>query len=141
MAEKTFSQKVARALEILDYFLLLPTAFGLLYAAMLIVVVPWIGLPIFAFAGYGFFLMTRYFKHSRGRLSEKQTATMWIGTAIYNFIMFAPCICYSFSYLRPFQDTSEAPKIAVLGLILVGYITIIVFSISAYLSNNAQKYR
>lgn len=146
MTEKTFSQKVARAFEIADYFLLIPAAFGLFWAGILIFSAPWFTLPIFAVAGYGVFLMTRYFKHSRGNLDADKIASMWIGTIIYNALLSLPIWYFAFVAVKEYTifEAKFSGNLFGAGTIiaaLIGYLTIIGFSLKACFSEGIQKYR
>ena len=98
MSEKTISQKIARVFEIVDYFLLVPTVAGLFFGiAMLSDVnsLPF-GLAICAVFTIGMTLLVGYFKHSRGRLSEKSTVALWVGTIVFNGLFLLPSLYFSF---------------------------------------------
>lgn len=87
--EKTYSQKVARTFEIIDYILLLPSL------AMALLVLPVstanferfsIGVVVWTMVIFGCWLMSGYFRHSRGTLSSRGDSMVWIGTIVYNSI-------------------------------------------------------
>ena len=84
MIAKTYSQKIARVFEVVNYFMApIPMAFGgltLFFAPWMIFVV----LMIWLFCGPGLWLAALYFKHSRGELDEEKAPGMWIGTIAFN---------------------------------------------------------
>lgn len=94
MTEKTISQKIARVFEIVDYFLLVPSLAGLLFGLMMFrnADSALYGFAICAVFTVGTILLVGYFKHSRGRLSEKATVALWIGTIIFNGIFLLPSL-------------------------------------------------
>ena len=145
MTEKTFSQKVARGLEILSYLLLIVAVLSLLGGVILILYVPimfilywlWFSIPTALVACYGIFLMMRYVKHSRGDLDEDKIASMWIGTIVYNSLLSCPflyaVITFTqerFSPVEHFTDNSSV--ITYLSACLLGYALVIGFSLKAY---------
>ena len=79
---KTFSQKVARFFEVVDYFLLVPATAGLC-CTLFIPPLFFIILPTYSF---GCLLLIGYIKHSRGKLDEHNVWGLWLGTALYNAI-------------------------------------------------------
>ena len=81
-----YSQKAARVFEIVDYILLLPAGFGVLVASLFVFAAPAFALMIWTIAGFGIWLLVGYFKHSRGRLSERKVSLLWLGTICYNSI-------------------------------------------------------
>lgn len=100
MVEKTLSQKIARGLEITDYFLLIPAAFGVFWATICIFAAPLFTLIIWLIAAIGVILMVGYFKHSRSRLNEKYLFLVWGGTVLYNFLLSIPFLYYTFILLK-----------------------------------------
>ena len=79
----SFSQKVARFFEITDYVLLIPATAGLLYSLFLFPFLPMIvGSWYFA----GCLLLRGFFRHSRGRLSDKGITQLWLATIGYNLV-------------------------------------------------------
>src|SRR5215203_4339792 len=99
--QKTYSQRVARGFEIVDYFLLLPAAVGVLVGISAIFKEPLVGLLILITIGIGLFLLVGYFKHSRGILDESYIPALWITTAVFNFILFLPWLYFASVYLQP----------------------------------------
>lgn len=93
--EKTYSQKIARVFEIICYVLLAPTILSLIYPVFFIIggalegnaAMVFIGFIPFLIVAPGIALLVGYFKHSRGRLKEKNIPALWLETAIYNFIL------------------------------------------------------
>lgn len=81
---KIFSQKVSRAFEIADYFLLLPASYGLLMAALTLSFTLWIFVPVALIYAAGCALLYGFIKHSRGKLSRKASVWLWSGTMVYN---------------------------------------------------------
>jgi hypothetical protein len=90
----TYSQKIARFLEIVSYFMLIPAAFGVFAGAIAIFFAPWFTLIIWVIAGLGISLLVGYFKHSRDRLPVEKINRMWYGTIVYNLIP----LLFSFYY-------------------------------------------
>jgi hypothetical protein len=83
---KSFSQKVARFFEVVDYLLLAPATFGLMLALTVSNFAPWFTLSIItAFVG-GCYLLSGFFRHSRGRLSDSKVSFLWCATIVYNSI-------------------------------------------------------
>lgn len=91
--EKTYSQKVAKALEIVNYFLIVPALFGLLAATVLIfsgsLYVFLFGLFIYGFSAIGFTLFRCYYKHARGSFSAAALPKLWIVSTAYNLFLMA----------------------------------------------------
>lgn len=98
MSEKSVSQKIARVFEIVDYFLLVPSLGGLLFGLMMVANPDsaLYGLAICAVFTVGTILLVGYFKHSRGRLSEKATVALWVGTIIFNGLFLLPSLYFVF---------------------------------------------
>lgn len=98
MSEKSVSQKIARVFEIVDYFLLVPSLAGLLFGLMMVANPDsaLYGLAICAVFTVGTILLVGYFKHSRGRLSEKATVALWVGTIIFNGLFLLPSLYFVF---------------------------------------------
>lgn len=134
--ERTYSQKVARVFEIIDYFLLVPAAIGLLVGLAAIFESPAIGGLVLAVLGIGIALMVGYIKHSRGKLSHEYISVLWIGTAIYNFMLLLPWLYYAAVSLQPSGEFDGENKpwggYIFLMSIVLGYIFAIVSSIKAY---------
>lgn len=80
---KSFSQKVARFFEIVDYVLLLPATLGLLYSLMLFPIGPII---VGGWYTLGCLLLRGFYRHSRGRMKTSDAVKLWSFTFIYNLI-------------------------------------------------------
>lgn len=80
---KSFSQKVARFFEIVDYILLLPATLGFLYSLMLFPVGPMI---VGGWYALGVLLLRGFYRHSRGQLTNKEAVRLWGFTFGYNLI-------------------------------------------------------
>ena len=138
--QKTYSQKVARVFEIMDYILLVPSALGLLLATLLIKEAAWFALLVYAAFGVGVGLMIGYFKHSRGRLAEEYIPALWMTSAIYNLILLLPCLFGAASFLQsPGPMTVDFSQMFVPFLIVLGYIFAITFSLNAYFFEKRKK--
>ena len=129
MMGNTYSQRVARAFEIVDYILLIPAAIGALVGFLAIARNPLFTLLIYTVLGVGITLLVGYYKHSRGRLAEKWISALWITTAVFNFLLLLPWL-----YLTSSVINEEAGKslFVVLVFVNLGYIGAIVSSIRAY---------
>ncbi len=134
--ERTYSQDVARAFEIVDYFLLVPAGLG---ALMAILMIGWN--PLFTFLVYGLLsvgvvLLVGYFKHSRATLNPKHISALWITSALYNFLLLLPSLYYvSYMYQSLlFKDLSGGRVVYFLInlSIVFAYITAIILSLKAY---------
>lgn len=79
---KTFSQKVARFFECVDYALLAPASFGLLMS--LLSLPPYITLAVAVWFTFGCLLLRGFYRHSRGRLTEAGATSLWRATILYN---------------------------------------------------------
>ncbi|CAN5588591.1 hypothetical protein BH20ACI4_BH20ACI4_25390 [soil metagenome] len=147
MSEKTVSQKIARVFEIVDYFLLVPSLAGLFFGiAMLGDKNSFLfGLAICVVFIIGTVLLVGYFKHSRGRLSEKATAALWIGTILFNALFLLPTL---FFMIRDFNQFLNERSFSG-GMIFTPYVLIVLWwtiaisgSVIALKSlRSAQKYR
>ena len=93
--EKTYSQKLAGAFEVIDYLLLLPAALGAFMGLIFLAQTPVYTLLIFGVIILGIVLMVGYFKHSRGTLNSKYISALWITTAAYNFVFFLPALYWT----------------------------------------------
>lgn len=82
----SFSQKVARFFEIVDYLLLAPAIVGLMFALMLAGSAPWFTMIIAVSFAAGCYLLSGFFRHSRGRLSDAKIPRLWGATIVYNLI-------------------------------------------------------
>ncbi len=136
--ERTYSQKVARAFEIADYILLFPAGFGALLATLIF---SGFTLLVYAFFIAGVVLLVGYYKHSRGKLDESYFSALWVGTAVYNFILLLPCLYWASALLqsRTEGDGQIVIFLAALSIVL-GYIAAIVSSIKANTFEKRKKY-
>jgi hypothetical protein len=82
----SFSQKVARFFEIADYLLLVPAIVGLLLSLFALRSAPWFTLVIAASFAAGCYLLSGFFRHARGRLSDAKVSRLWGATIVYNLI-------------------------------------------------------
>jgi hypothetical protein len=83
LGRMSYSQKVARFFEITDYLLLIPATMGLLYSLALFPVLPMI---VGSWYAAGCLLLHGFFRHSRGRLSDKGVTMLWLATIGYNLV-------------------------------------------------------
>lgn len=146
MSEKTVSQKIARVFEIVDYVLLIPSLGGLLLGMMMLISgeAAGIGLGILAVFTIGTILLVGYFKHSRGRLSEKSTVALWLGTIVFNGLFLLPSLYFLFLDTSKNSSGNQLTEILVspYGWILVWWTSAIGGSIIALgYSGTNQKYR
>lgn len=98
--EKTFSQKVARFFEVMNFIALIPITLSLgvilffsVFYTLAFLASGWILIYftielIILLIPYSLMclLLRGYFLHSRGRLSEEKVKWLWIGTIIFNII-------------------------------------------------------
>jgi hypothetical protein len=147
--EKTYSQKVARIFEIIDYLMLLPAAVGALFGLALLGANPLYTLLLYTFLLIGLVLLVGYFKHSRGRLDEKYFSGLWLTTAGYNFVLLLPSLYWASMLLQTkgsFTDYDGGTNggTIIFFLILLGivfsYLAAIVFSVKAYSFERRKKY-
>jgi|SRR5215204_558888 len=147
MTEKTYSQRVARVFEIIDYFMLFPAAIGFVFGLALIGSNAIYTLLVFAFLFIGILLLVGYFKHSRGTLDAKYFPALWLTTAGYNFVLLLPFLYWASSILQTggFKGSEGRTDSGVLiGLIILlaiisGYLSAILFSIKAFSFEHRKK--
>ncbi len=92
--EKSLSQRIARLLEIINYFILVPTTliefFVLGSSFIALIQGQIIGFlccsVITAVYAFGTLLLYGYRKHSRGKMSRAAVLRLWIGTILFNSI-------------------------------------------------------
>ena len=92
--EKSLSQRIARFLEIINYFLLIPTSLIEVGALVngLILLVNFKFDDFFFCAGItliyvvGTLLLYGYYKHSRGEVGKIVAICLWMGTILFNCI-------------------------------------------------------
>lgn len=83
---KSFSQQVARFFELVDYVLLAPASFGLMLSLTVVGKAPWFTMIIAASFAAGCYLLSGFFRHSRGRLNDSQVKFLWCATIVYNAV-------------------------------------------------------
>jgi len=133
--EKTYSQKVARVFEIVDYFMLFPAGIGALVGLVFLSKSPGIAFLIYAILAVGIALMVGYFKHSRGTLDESYFSALWITTAIYNFIPLLPCLYFASTLLQPRDEYGEGGSLfgfVIIATMTFGYLAAVLNAIAAY---------
>jgi hypothetical protein len=139
--EKTYSQKVARAFEIVDYFLLIPAAIGALVGLVAIGSNPLFTLLMYTVLIVGLTLLIGYFKHSRSTLDPQYISALWMTSAVFNFLLLLPSLYY---VAMMYQNlTFETLRYSLMGFliplsIVFSYITAIILSLKAY---SFDKYR
>jgi hypothetical protein len=145
---RTYSQKVARVFEIVDYLMLLPAGIGVFFGFFLISFNPALTLLLYAFVAVGIVLLVGYFKHSRGRLDEKYFSALWLTTAGYNLVLFLPALYWVSTLLQTgdFKDYDGKPDagtviffLILLGVVF-GYLSAIVSSLKAFSFERRKKY-
>jgi hypothetical protein len=145
MRQKTYSQKVARVFEIIDYFMLFPAGIGVLVGFALFYSNPLYTLLLYAFLTFGIFLLAGYFKHSRGTLDEKYFSALWLTTAGYNFVLLLPCLYWASTLLQTenfkgYEGNGALVSFLFLLGIVFSYLAAIVFSIKAFSFERRKKY-
>ncbi len=140
--EKTYSQKIARAFEIVDYFLLIPATFGALVGLAAFRSSPYVALLMYLVLTAGIILLVGYYKHSRNRLAAKYVSALWIASAVYNFLLLLPVLYVvaamyqNLTFVKPFIDLSG---LLFMLAIVFAYITAIVLSLKAYSFDKYKK--
>lgn len=149
--EKTYSQRIARVFEIICYVLLAPTILGLIYPVFFLIIgalarsaeMFFFGFIPFLTVAPGIVLLFGYFKHSRGRLKEKNIPALWIGTAVYNFLLLLPWLSFVSVELHEGNFGKKGTdSLFLLGgtlTIVFGYLATIVFSLKAYSFERRKK--
>lgn len=140
MPERTYSQKVARVFEIVDYFMLVPAGIGGLVGLAMIQHRPFYALLLFGFLIAGIVLMVGYFKHSRGTLDERRFSALWITSAVYNFLLLLPVLYFAATLLqkesfRDFNGRIDGGKIVFflfIVSIVFSYVAAVISSLKAY---------
>ena len=145
MTQKTYSQKVARVFEVIDYLMLLPAGIGFLVGFVLLWTNPLYTLLLYTFLISGIVLLVGYFKHSRGWLDEKYFSALWLTTAGYNFVLLLPSL-YAASVLlqektfKGYEGNGALAAFLFLLVIVFSYIAAIVFSIKAFSFERRKKF-
>ena len=135
--EKTYSQKIARVFEIVDYILLLPAIPGVLLATLAFSALTFIVYGVFI---VGVLLLVGYRRHARGALGPENFSMLWIATAVYNFILLLPCLIYASQMLQ----TGASQEMGffffcVLGVVF-GYLAAIIGALKAYSFERRRKF-
>lgn len=141
--EKTYSQKIANVFSIVGYILLVPTILVLLYPAMIIIgAIFTLRLEVLTFSlipfiipAYGVALLIGYGKHIDGKLSEKQISRLWLGTAVYNFVLLCPWLLASAAALeapRGIADSGNLTGFLASMSVVFLYLAAIYFALKAY---------
>lgn len=135
--EKTYSQKIARVFEIVDYILLLPSILGVFLATLIFSIVTFLVYGIFI---AGVILLVGYRRHARGNLSPENLTALWIGTAVYNFILLLPCLIFASKMLQNgVSGEMGFSFLFVLGIVF-GYLAAIVGAVKAYQFEKRRKF-
>jgi hypothetical protein len=139
--EKTYSQKVARAFEIIDYFLLIPAGIGALVGLVAIGSIPLYALLLYAVLITGIVLLVGYFKHSRNTLNPDHISALWLTSAVYNFLLLLPSLYYVATLYQ--NHGSEEMQVSMMQFlfplaVVFAYIMAITLSLKAY---SFEKYR
>jgi TctA family transporter len=156
--EKSYSEKVARVLEIGCYVMMLPAVFGFLLSLILAIFgfvilsergnpFPLLGYLIFwLIPVFGFWLFSRYAKHSRSNLPESRITGMWISTVIFNGLLALPNLIWFFNFIfsddKPNYQSSNMESATFMSayfLIFIWQVATVVLSISALISHRKQK--
>ncbi len=147
MTRKTYSQRVARVFEVIDYIMLAPAGIGVLFGIGLLYANPLYTLLLYVFLTIGIILLFGYFNHSRGRLDEKYFSALWLTTAGYNFVLLLPFLYWASTILQDngFRDyEGEISGGAVVGFlfllgIISGYLAAIILAAKAFSYENRKK--
>lgn len=135
--EKTYSQKVAGVFEIVDYILLLPAILGVLLATLIFSGITLIVYGIFV---GGVILLVGYRRHARGTLSPDNLSALWIGTAVYNFVLLLPCLIFASKMLQNGASGKMGFSfLFVLGVVF-GYLAAIIAAVKAYIFEKRRKF-
>jgi hypothetical protein len=140
MTERTYSQKIARVFEIVDYFLLFPAGIGALFGLSMIQTDPLYSVLLYGFLTVGIILLIGYFKHSRGTLDDSHFSALWITSAVYNFILFLPALYLASNLLqknglRDYEGRFSGGRIfffLIVVTVVFSYVAAITSSIKAY---------
>jgi hypothetical protein len=140
MTGRSYSQKVARIFEIVDYLMLVPAGIGALFGLVMIANRPFYAMLLYGFLIVGIILLVGYFKHSRGKLDERYFSALWVTSAIYNFLLLLPSLYFAATLLeeKSFRDLKgrlDAGKIIIfliLGSIVFSYLAAVTSSLKAY---------
>jgi hypothetical protein len=93
----------------------------------------------------GLILLVGYFKHSRGRLAEKYVPSLWMTTAIYNFLLLLPWLYGTSAALQKpnyyREDLAGVPvEFYYMFLLVSGYLAAVVSALKAYSFEKRRKY-
>lgn len=135
--EKTYSQKIARVFEIVDYILLLPAVLGVFMATLIFSVATLIVYGIFI---AGIVLLVGYRRHARGNLRPENLTALWLGTAIYNFILLLPCLFLTSKMLQNEVSGDMGVSFFFVLAVVFGYLAAIISSVKAYQFEKRRKF-
>ncbi len=143
--EKTYSQKVAGAFEVVDYFLLLPAAVGALTGLFFLAYSVFYALLIYAMLISGIVLLVGYFKHSRGTLNSKYISALWITTAVYNFVFLMPALYWTATIYQKMSseglnNSNEVWVFFIAIAAVLAYIAAIATSLKAFAIERYKKF-
>jgi hypothetical protein len=141
--EKSFSQRVARFLEIINYFVLIPTSlieiFTILFGFNFLVTgesgALFFCVVITAIYAFGALLLYGYFKHSRGETSENTSFWLWVGTIVFNSVPVV-LMLWILANDRNFTNEGEFWFYNILG----SYLSVILLAALALISDLRHKF-
>lgn len=152
--EKTTSQKIAGAFEIVGYLWLLPSLISLFYPLLILIVSVFTLQPVGIIFGLlsllpfslGMWLLVGYNRHSRGLMKErKKIFRLWYATMAFNWLFLAPAAYFYFQALFSEDGFRARDVVAVVvySLLIFWWAAAIILSAVAVVSENraAQKYR
>ncbi len=88
----THSQSIAKVFTYVGYILLIPAILG---TAISLLTVYLAIIPI-AISSVGIYLLMGYRKHGKGELNEGKIISLWVKTAIFNFVLLVPSILVAY---------------------------------------------
>lgn len=137
MNEKTYSQKIARVFEIVDYILLVPAILGVLLATLI-----FSGATLIVYGVFisGVLLLIGYRRHSRGNLSPENMTALWMGTAIYNFILLLPCLFLASKMIQQGVSADTGFYFLFIFAVVAGYLAAIISALKAYQFEKRRKF-
>jgi hypothetical protein len=150
--KKSYSQKVARAFEIICYFLLLPAFISLIYPLFFLIGSLFstsfgmflLALMFLCIPAFGVLLFVGYIRHSRGKMNEGKIFPLWLGTILFNAIPLA-ITSYWFFITNSFDGTSyssiDGGFFIIFNLFILLWIAGILFPANALHREFSQKYR
>lgn len=91
--EKTLAQKIAILLAIVNTILFIPTTFIVIIATFHV-----FGIPMLPFYIGGCFLLHGYYQRAVGKLSERRTIFLWVGTILFNVVPLLLMACLQLQF-------------------------------------------